>query len=241
MAKTIIIVEDDSDKFIYSALIKHLGLNHQIDIQESPEIDWKIVQDEANSDKPTALISALKSLSNDFSKEKYNRVGIIRDLDNKTQDEKLQLVNTALQNAYSGIFEAISVDTLTKLFFSQNSTQDKLAIEFSCHFVGLDGKGEIEDILKAIKTQDSPIADCVDKHLPLCLKLTDEEIRDKELVKLWFNNYQRYDTLPKNLRKNPFTTTKYIMEFRLELFDFDKELPELKNLKSFLKMMVQPS
>ena len=133
------------------------------------------------------------------------------------------------------------MDTLTKLTFTQNSTQNSLVIEFSCHFVGLEGKGEIEDILKAIKTQDSPIADCVDRHLPICLKLTDEELRDKELVKLWFNNYQRYDTLPKNQRKSPFTTTRHIMEHRLDLFDFDKVLPELDNLKNFLKMMVVPS
>ena len=95
----------------------------------------------------------------------------------------------------------------------------------------------LEDILKAIKDKPSPIADCIDNHLPNCLEMTDVELREKDLVKLWFNHYQRYDTLPKKYRKNPYTKTDYIMENRTDIFDFDKDVPELNELKSFLQMM----
>ena len=110
-------------------------------------------------------------------------------------------------------------------------------MHFACHFVHLNNKGEIEDILKEIKAKSSPVADCVDEQLPICLEINGDELREKDLVKLWFNNYQRYDNLPKSDRKSPYTTAKYIMEHRTDLFDFDKDVVELNELKQFLLMM----
>jgi hypothetical protein len=238
MARTLIIVEDDSDKYTFEAIIRHIHLQNTFSVMLTPDIDWKAIHDENNPEKPTALINALKSLLNDISKEKYDKIGIVRDMDNNTKENRLELVNRALQEAYPTVAQPLTdINSLVQFNFTQNSTGNILGVHFACHFVHLDNKGEIEDILKAIKTQPSPIADCVDTHLPSCLEISDEELREKDLVKLWFNNYQRYDTLPKKLRKNPFTTTKYIMEERTHLFDFDKDIVELTELKAFLYMM----
>ncbi len=238
MARTLIIVEDDSDKFTFEAIIRHIHLQDSLAVIETPIIDWKSIAAENNPTKPTALINGLKGLLNDIFIEKYDKVGIVRDMDNSNKADMLFLVNNALKEAYQdSVREIPDVNSLIPINFSQDPPSNTVIVQFACHFVNLNGKGEIEDILKAIKSQPSPIADCVDSLLPGCLKISEEELREKELVKLWFNNYQRYDTLQKIQRKSPFTTTKHIMENRTDLFDFDKDIVELNELKSFLQMM----
>jgi hypothetical protein len=240
MAKTLIIVEDNSDKYTYEALIRHINLQDNLTVTSTPEIEWKSISDESNVDKPTALIKGLKALLNDISNEKYEKIGIIRDMDNSNKTERLLLINTAISEAFPTNAKPINdVNELFTLDFIQNSTEKVVQVGFSCHFVHLNNRGEIEDILKAIKSKPSPIADCVDEHLPICSQLNEIELREKDMVKLWFNHYQRYDTLSKKDRKSPFTTTEYIMKNRTDIFDFDKNLVELNELKSFLTMMSQ--
>jgi hypothetical protein len=238
MAKTLIIVEDNSDKYTYEALIRHINLQDDLTVTSTPEIEWKSISDESNVDKPTALIKGLKALLNDISNEKYEKIGIIRDMDNSNKTERLLLINTAINEAFPTNAKLINdVNELTTLDFIQNSTEKIVQVGFSCHFVHLNNRGEIEDILKAIKSKPSPIADCVDEHLPICSQLNETELREKDMVKLWFNHYQRYDTLSKKERKSPFTTIEYIMKNRTDIFDFDKNIVELNELKSFLSMM----
>ena len=163
-------------------------------------------------------------------------------MDNSTQEEMLLRVNKALKSAYPLEYQEISSQNESVAFqFKQNSTDDILTVYFSCHFVGIYSngrkKGEIEDILKAIKLAPSPLADCINNHLPDCLGLSsDEQLSEKDLVKLWINHYQRYDTLTKKDRTGAFTSWKNVMEKRAtKLFDFDKNLTELNELKQFLK------
>ena len=99
-------------------------------------------------------------------------------------------------------------------------------------------QGEIEDILKAVKAQPSPLADCIDEHLPECMKVSEEELSDKDLVKLWINNYQRYDTLQKKKRNYKATQWENVMAKRAIIFDSNRdEVTDLKELKDFLLMM----
>lgn len=86
---------------------------------------------------------------------------------------------------------------------------DEQTIQIGCYFVNYQGKGEIEDILKAIKTQKPPIADCVDKLLPECLKINNEkDLREKDLIKLWIIHYHRYDTWAKKIEKTSIQKRK---------------------------------
>ncbi|CAA6813620.1 MAG: Unknown protein [uncultured Aureispira sp.] len=34
-------------------------------------------------------------------------------------------------------------------------------VEIACHFMNVDGQGELETVLRAIKTKESPHADCL--------------------------------------------------------------------------------
>lgn len=246
MAKTLILVEDDSDKHTFEAIIRHIKLQDSLSVTIPPPdtvIDWKSIADEKNPLKPSGLIKGLKALRNDINIGKYDKIAIIKDMDTNSKADRLLLVNNALREAYPNEAQPLEdVNSLIPFTFKQEDSEDTI-VHFACYFVHVitdEGacKGEIEDILKAIKMQPSPIADCVDMLLPNCLKANNEdELREKDLVKLWFNNYQRYDTLYKKDRKFPFTTTEFIMKNRTDIFDFDKDLPEFNELKAFLKRM----
>ena len=243
--KSLIIVEDNNDQYTFEAIIRHIGLTKDLTVNPKPKhIDWQAISKENDSNKPTALIKELRALINDFSNEKYDKVGIIRDMDNSNEEDMLLLINNALREAYPNEYRRIEKCNISVPFeFTQNSTGAKLTVSFVCHFVGLDSKGvrkgEIEDLLKSIKSEPSPLADCIDKHLPECLELLEEEnLKDKDLVKLWINNYQRYDTLDKKKRTGEFTSWKNVMEKRYEIFNFNSELAEFKELKNFLNSMI---
>ena len=239
MPGTLIIVEDENDKWTFEAIIRSVKVEGHLTVIDTPEIDYTMITDE-NTIKPTALINGLKSLRNDFSKLTYNKVAIIRDMDQSNDVERLNIINIALKEAYPEEEVKLSESNrFQSFFFLQNSTEKKINILFACYFVGLTEngvkKGEIEDILKAIKTKPSPVADCVDKNLPICLKLKPEKLKDKDLVKLWVNNYVRYDTLEKKDRSAKLTKWENVMKDRLELFDFNNtEIADFKELKAFL-------
>ena len=151
----------------------------------------------------------------------------------------------------TAINEAFGADVIVKPFSKPNEfgslifdsgTPEEIEVKVACFFVGLNGNGEIEDLLKAIKSQSSPLADCIHENLPHCLEVHGiTDVNDKELVKLWLNNYQRYDSLAKKERTASNTKWESVMMKRgTKLFDFSKdEVPELHALKVFLRMMTE--
>jgi hypothetical protein len=244
MARIRIIVEDESDKYTFEAIIRHIKLQNNLSVTATPNIEWKSISKEGYP--ANALIRGLRDLISDISNEKYDKIAIIRDMDMDSKEEMLAIVNHALAEAFSSEAEIRvieDVNTLVPFTFKQSGTENPIVVYFSCYFVHVFNekgvaKGEIEDILKAIKTKPSPIADCIDEHLPHCLKVNNEkQLREKDLVKLWFNHYQRYDTLVKKDRKNPFTGIEFIMQNRTDIFDFDKDLREFNELKNFLRQI----
>ena len=240
MAKTIVIVEDKSDKYIFEAILRHIQKQDNIEVvpDSFQEIEFIPKSDESNPLVPTALIMALDSLKTEFAKENVTRVGIVRDMDLNTVESRLLLVNNAMKGAYEIISGEINkVNELITINLIAKDTRREYTIDFACHFVNLNGTGEIEDILKAIKVKDSPVADCIDEHLTTCLMGSTQELKKKELVKLWLNNYIRFDTLQSNERKEKNTSMENVMKTRTALFDFSSKLKELEELKGFLKMM----
>ena len=233
-----------SNKYDYPEFFEHFCsktdiLNNLLKIFENfQEIEFIPKSDESNPLVPTALIMALDSLKTEFAKENVTRVGIVRDMDLNTVESRLLLVNNAMKGAYEIISGEINkVNELITINLIAKDTRREYTIDFACHFVNLNGTGEIEDILKAIKVKDSPVADCIDEHLPKCLMGSTQELKKKELVKLWLNNYIRFDTLQSNERKEKNTSMENVMKTRTALFDFSSKLKELEELKGFLKMM----
>lgn len=109
MANSLIIVEDNNDQYTFEAIIRHFGLTDELSVNPKPKTDeeptpklinFQSIPKENNLSKPTALVRELKALKNDFSKEKYDKVGIIRDMDNSIEADMLLLINNALKEAY---------------------------------------------------------------------------------------------------------------------------------------------
>ncbi|MGX7687220.1 DUF3226 domain-containing protein [Flectobacillus roseus] len=237
--KTLVIVEDQNDAYIFEAIIRHLAKEDSMKVIDTPE--WEYIASEPNPEKPTALIKGLQNLTNDFSKGKYNKVIIIRDMDSFGKSNRLSMINNALQDAYSEIAdipELTDTSQYVTIDFPINGQENEFSrVEFACLLIHKDGGGEIEDILRAIKIQKSHVADCIDKLLPNCLEQKGESLKDKELNKLWINHYQRYDTLKKKDRTAKNTSPESVMRHRAsDLYDFDNQtLPALIELKTLFE------
>ncbi|MDQ7089681.1 MAG: hypothetical protein Q9M50_03435 [Methylococcales bacterium] len=108
--------------------------------------------------------------------------------------------------------------------------------ELACYFVNLNGQGELENILKEIKSKDSPHADCLDKWVN-CLKNKNEIFKEKDLLKEWVRFYIRYDTCQGRDRNQAHRKCDMKAALGKSIWDFEhKCLNELKRfLKSFKK------
>jgi hypothetical protein len=241
MKKKFVIVEHDSDKFTFEAILKHINANNTE--VNSAELWYEPRSADNDLDKPTGLKESIISAFKEIKKGKCDKIAVIWDLDTLGVDYRVTQCENAFNLAvdeYTTIHSTdtiISKDTIEQVGIFYNLKFDEQDIQIGCYFVNYKGEGEIEDLLKAIKVQGSPIADCVDKLLPECLKINDEkELREKDLVKLWINHYQRYDTLKKKDRNEANTKTENVMLYRTDLYDFDNEtVEEFKALKTFLK------
>ncbi len=102
MAKTILIVEGESDKYIFEAILRFIQKQDDIEVvpDNVQEIEFILKADESDPLNPTALIKALDNLTSEFSKENITRVGIVRDMDLNTLDNRILLVNNAIKGAY---------------------------------------------------------------------------------------------------------------------------------------------
>ena len=62
------------------------------------------------------------------------------------------------------------------------------------------GKGELETVLKAIKSQESIYADCLESWREY-LEGKGKKINNKDFDKFWIANYVRFDTCSRNDKK----------------------------------------
>lgn len=265
MKKKFLIVESSNDEAVFKALVKNLQQTDKIEVKNTDVEQIDFEKTSANEEQEAeALKKALISIFPKVAKGGYDKIGIIWDMDDfyadktypQTNDRiqyRISQMNTAIQNAikelplYSVMFE----NTLTATNQFENLIVQGVKITIGCYFVHYQGKGELEDLLKAIKSKPSPIADCVIESLPNCLakKEGEKQATEKEKVKIWKEFYVRYDTLPDDIilkpksskqRTEALTKWENVMEKRPYIFDFDKnEVTELKELKDFLIKLVE--
>lgn len=116
--------------------------------------------------------------------------------------------------------------------------EEEIALQLACHLIHLEGKGELETLLKAIKTKPSPYADCL-AEWRRCLEEKGKTVTDKEFGKYWVNNYIRFDTCTKKERKQAgrkcsMRNFAYVMENKADIWDFNH--PALAEFKAFLAL-----
>ncbi|MBE9164362.1 DUF3226 domain-containing protein [Tychonema sp. LEGE 06208] len=223
----IVIVESKNDKFFMQAMVEKLNCDIQV---EKPIYIDNYEPLEGLSE--TELIKALKNLIRKIDRKDIEKIGIIIDIDNYSEQERLKFVDRCIKQ----VFQAESLSS-TKQFIdicTDHGTNAKLA----CYFTNVGGKGELETLLKEIKARDSPYADCLDSW-KTCIESQVKEINQKDFDKFWVSIYLRYDTCSNQEqkqagRKCSMSGFDYVMEHKKDIWDWDN--PALNDLKDFLKL-----
>jgi uncharacterized protein YqgV (UPF0045/DUF77 family) len=230
----ILIVESKNDKIFIQGLINYLNLNHDIEIDTPICIDDYECLEGLNESR---LTNALKELAADIQKRKIQKVGIVIDIDNDSKQERLDFVNRCLQNTFP---KAANLANTGEFITLTVTTDDGEEIQFqlACYFTNVEGKGELETVLKTIKTEDSPHADCLEAWKS-CLENEGFEITAKDFDKFWISIYLRYDTCSNEERKQAgrkcsMSSFEYVMQEKRCIWNLDN--PILKDLKGFLKL-----
>ena len=231
-----LIVESKNDKIFIEKLIEILNL-------DNIKVDDPICEPKnpINIDKYQCLngldqdlmVQALDYFSKDLLKNDVAKVGVIIDQDLKTRKERLSFINSCINKVFE---TSNSLDDINKLITV--TTKDNISLQLGCYFTNVSGQGELETLLKAIKTQPSDYADCLEAWRE-CVIAKGNNISQKEFDKFWVNNYIRFDTCSKKERRQAkkkcsLESFDYVLENKSHIFDFDN--PVLDELKDFLKL-----
>ncbi len=245
-----LIVESKNDKFFIQALVNYLNTS---------SVDFKKIDIEENAylaldgSDPTKTESGLQKIKDEAQKNPIDKLGIVLDMDYKQPLEWFEIINKAIAN----IFPLARQNKIEKASdFITVTSEEILDIQVACYLTNVDGTGELETLLKEIKSQDSTYADCLDAW-QYCLQQNNKEaISKKDFDKFWVSNYIRFDTCSKNDKKqakrkcsmlesedDKLTISgqlkdksgfKYIMTEKIHIWNF--EHPALDELKGFLKL-----
>jgi hypothetical protein len=229
MMSNILIVESKNDKIFIEKLIEILNF-------DNIEIDEPICVDDyecLDGWSKTAIIRALKSLSASLPKKNITKIGIVIDQDKHTKEQKLNLINECVDQVFTK--SAILNDVSSLIEVKSNFD---ISLQLGCYFTNVNQQGDLDTLLKAIKTQDSDYADCLESWRN-CIKEQEKTISNEDFDKFWINNYIRFDTCLKKessqaYRKCSMYNFDYILENKSHIFDFDN--PVLDEIKAFLKL-----
>jgi hypothetical protein len=173
VSNNILIVESKNDQFFLQAIIRYLNFK----IEVAPPIiisedDYRAM----NGLNPTKLKNALKDLKADIQKGEIERVGIIIDIDDQVKIDRINFVNECIQEVFP---ESQSLEEVKEFI---NINFDGFNIQLACYFTNFNGQGELETVLKMIKSQNSDYADCLETWKD-CLNNHDKSITVKEFNK----------------------------------------------------------
>jgi len=225
-----LIVESKNDQYFFQAIIDYLNLQIEVDSIsiEISEQDYKLLD---GSDLKK-LKNILKDLKAEAQKSDIQKVGIILDIDHHAVPDRLALINQCLQDIFSPDIQLTNIKEFIPILVDDNN------IEFASYFTNIDGKGELETVLKTIKSQDSVYADCLESW-KTCLQNHGKEISEKDFNKFWISNYLRFDTCSNTDKKQAgkycsMSGFKYVMENKTDIWNFEHS--SLLELKDFLKL-----
>jgi uncharacterized protein YqgV (UPF0045/DUF77 family) len=225
VGRNILIVESKNDKYFFQSVIKHL--NYDIEVEDPIFLDEDYREMEGLD--PTKLTKVIKDLKADIQKEDIERVGIIIDVDRDSEIDRIKFINECIVKVFPNAIPLDRINQFVELNF------EDYQIQLACYFTNVDGQGELETVLKAIKSQDSTYADCLDRWRE-CLRNNDKKITDKSFDKLWIANYIRYDTSTKDEKKDAANklTLNYALENKPSIWNLDH--PILARLKVFFRL-----
>jgi 5S rRNA maturation endonuclease (ribonuclease M5) len=218
VVSNLIIVESHNDQYFLQVLIKHLNLtNVQVGSPVCSVNDFKCLG--GLSEK------GLTERLNEIKVDQYQKIGVLVDAD----DEGINIRVALVQRAMTAAGADVTPDVINKLILCP-SWDVQLAIGVT----HIDGKGELETLLKQIKNKDSTYADCL-ATWKQCLEDQGKPIKQKDFDKFWLSNYFRYDTCSKDEQYQ--AGKKCTKQAAFEKADiWDLEHSALDDLKAFLRL-----
>lgn len=220
MSNNLLIVESKNDKLFIERLK-----------QEITPVDFDIDEPVCNISEyecldglsQSALENKLHGIKRDIAKKGLDKIGILVDADNDGVQAKIELVDKAVK-AIDG----------SLVISSSNSWHQSVAlgVQISCHVLNVDGKGELETLLKTIKSKDSSHADCLSAWKN-CLTANDKVISDKSFDKFWLSVYLRYDGCSHVERKQADKKCNLEASLKKDLWNFSH--PCLTSLIQYLQ------
>jgi hypothetical protein len=221
VSKNILIVESYNDKFFIEALLSFINVsNVEIDTPVCNIDEYECLSGLSGEKLRNKLVGLTKIIE----RGEVKNIGILVDADSDGVESKIKLINAALAGAD---FE-VSVLDVNQWFLSQ-----KLEVNVSCHVLNFGGAGELETLLKAIKSQDSTFADCLVSWRE-CLEKQGKVISQKDFDKFWVSIYQRFDHCSKNDKKQADRKCSTEASMKKPIWNFDHEA--LAELKAYLRM-----
>ncbi len=220
-------MESQNDKFFLDALIAHLNLSIEVSNATICNIDDYECMNGLNIQKIAESLGFLKTKSEkkpDNTQKIYidANVGIVIDWDGKPIAERLSLINAAIKTVFNTTAELTAINQFITV---------EEGFKIACYFNGIDEQGELETVLKAIKSQNSKHADCLDSWRK-CLE--PETISQKDFDKFWVAQYIRYDTCAKKERNQVVKNCTFEPAMKKPIWDFDHAC--LSDLRAFLNL-----
>ena len=220
MSKNILIVESENDQYFIESLKAYLNIyDVEIDTPICSIDDYECL----NGLSKAKLEYKLQELKIEIEKRGIEKIGIILDADKEGVDKRIEFINEALK---------IIDKNLNLLSCNHFIKSEKLDIEIACYVMNINGYGELETVLKHIKSKDSPFADCLE-NWKKCLADKNHSIKDKDFDKFWVNTYQRFDCCSKKEQKQAGRKCNPETSMKKDIWDFEHRV--LDKLKEFLK------
>jgi hypothetical protein len=219
----VMIVESKDDQAFLEAIINHLKESTHLTIA----IFEFYILDGIEQENYPSLEQRLKRLNNILIKDDIQKIGIVLDLDEQTRQERLAVVSQCIQRVFR---EAERIDDTQKLFQLNASTNTQIG----CYLLHVNEKGELETVLREIKTQDSPYADCIEAWRS-CFAQKNIDITRKKTDKLWLQNYIREDTSSQDEKRKAgkYCNLSHALT-KKDIWNFDHGI--LNELKEFLRL-----
>jgi hypothetical protein len=221
VSKNLLIVESENDQYFIESLKAYLNI-YDVDI-DTPICsidDYECL----NGLSKAKLEYKLQELKIEIEKRGIEKIGIILDADKDGIEKRIALINEALK--------VIDKD-LNLLSCNNFIKSESLEVEIACYITNVEGYGELETLLKKIKSKDSPFADCLE-NWKRCLEEKNQSIKDKDFDKFWVNTYQRFDCCSKKEQKQAGRKCNPETSMKKDIWGFEHSV--LDNLKEFLKL-----
>ena len=205
MNNNILVVESVNDKYFVEELIRRMNFEKPNLLEPVCKIDDYECMGGINQ-----LEFKLTEISRDIKKRGLSKIGILFDANSVGVEKRTAEINKIIKQVFPTGCDA----------------------EIVIYILNLDGKGELETILRTIKTKPSIYADCLDNWRK-CLSNGAIEVSNKEFDKFWVQIYQRYDCCNNQEKKQAGKKCSNEASMKKEIWDFDHKV--LLDLRNFLK------